>query len=218
MSVTSLTELRRVFGPEQTLVDDLAARGYFDPAKALWGSLTMGRVLGFAAVNPGREFAMSEIYWRTNASFDSVRRAIHRLVDAELLERRPARGKGGRGAVYVLPDNHVFLQAFRELSLRYAVLGPRLCAARDELGSAAVVDAFVYGSFARYDDRPTSDIDVGVVGRANLYDLARFQPRLYEETDRLVTIHLFTVDEWADARHRDDFIGRVYASPRIPLI
>src|ERR1035437_7522855 len=163
MSVANLTELRRVFGPDRTLVDDLASRGYFDAAKAMWGSLTLGRVLGFAAINPGREFAMSEIFWRTNASFDSVRRAIHRLVEAEVLEQRPARDSGGRGAVYALPEGNVLLQALRELSLRYAVLGPRLRAARDDLGADAIVEAFVYGSFARYDDRSTSDIDVGIV-------------------------------------------------------
>jgi predicted nucleotidyltransferase len=79
--------------------------------------------------------------------------------------------------------------------------------------------AFVYGSFAKGEERLGSDIDLMIVGRVELLKLNALISSLEDQLRRSINYLVFTPEE-LDARKRegDEFIADILAEPKIMLI
>jgi len=79
--------------------------------------------------------------------------------------------------------------------------------------------AFVYGSFARGEVRPDSDIDLMIVGAVSLREISSPIRSAGRTLRRVINPTSYAPDEYAvELRTEDSFVDRVHNGPRIDVI
>ena len=79
--------------------------------------------------------------------------------------------------------------------------------------------AYVYGSFARGEMRPDSDIDLMIVGTVSLREISSAIRSAGRTLRRVVNPTSYTAEEYAaELRKEDSFVARVHNGPRIDVI
>jgi predicted nucleotidyltransferase len=177
---------------------------------ALFPSMAMARLVIFFAVHPGARYHVRELSRLTGLSSASLQHELRRLTQLGGLQREDE----GTRAYYRADESHPVWRAWflllRASALPADVLREALVDARELEG------AFIFGSSARGDERPDSDIDVFLIGSEE----ARTEAgrRLVEAellVGREVDLIGYDTDQLA-ARLRSDngFIRRVLAEPK----
>ncbi|TJV53549.1 MAG: hypothetical protein E5Y01_04395 [Mesorhizobium sp.] len=136
------------------------------PLTAMFGVDSNLRVLR-TLVEHGGLLAASEIVRRSRLSRESVRLGLLALESLGIV----AASGSGHSRLYRFDDNNYLAPAlaalFKAESNRFTAI---LDAVRQSAAQRPVFSLFVYGSAARGDDGPDSDLDIGLVARAD--DLA----------------------------------------------
>jgi len=79
--------------------------------------------------------------------------------------------------------------------------------------------AYVYGSFARGEVRPDSDVDLMIVGAVSLREVSSVIRTAGRALRRVVNPTSYAPDEYAVELHTEDsFVNRVHKGPRIDVI
>lgn len=79
--------------------------------------------------------------------------------------------------------------------------------------------AYVYGSFAKGEVRPDSDVDLMIVGTASLREVSSALRTAGRTLRRVVNPTSYTADEYATELHTEgSFVERVHNGPRIDVI
>jgi predicted nucleotidyltransferase len=181
---------------------------------ALFASATIGLLLRVLVLQPQREFYQRELQRLTGAHLRQLQRDLARLVESGFVESRV---HGNRVYYRAVASNPGF-PALRSLVLTTLGAEGSLRAALVELGQG-VDAAFVYGSFARGEERPDSDVDVLVVGSVSRRALAAALSSAARELGRELNPALFSPDEYvARCKAGDHFIASVLAGPRVWLV
>ena len=80
----------------------------------------------------------------------------------------------------------------------------------------AVTLAFVFGSIARAETRPESDVDLMITGSVGLRRLTTLLSGVTEIVGREINPHILTSEEFRERiKSKDHFITSVLSSPRI---
>lgn len=181
-----------------------------DRLKLLLGSRATARLVTHFVVHPDRSLHFRALLRHTELGVRSLQAELDRLVDAGLVERRE---DGGR-MLYRAVQDHPSWEALRTLVRNHGEPAEVL---RDALRDVPGIEvAFVFGSFARDDTRPDSDVDVfilsdgappGGVGRAALEAAAVL--------DRPVNVLRYTREKLArQLRSGGAFISDILAGPK----
>jgi predicted nucleotidyltransferase len=136
-------------------------------AHQLFGQ-TRSAVLSALLLHPDASLHVRELARLTGASPGSLHRELRLLADLGLLLRQEV----GRQVHYRANVAHPVHAEMAQLLRKTAGLADVLRAAVDPLGSKVEL-AFVYGSMASGTERPGSDVDLMVLGKASFADLAR---------------------------------------------
>ena len=142
---------------------------------------TRQRLLCAILLQPERGWYLSELARRLHVLPSSLQRDLARLSDAGIVTKRQ---EGNR--VYFQADRTCPI--FQELSrilTKTAGVGDEVRSALTPLRSKIDL-AFAYGSIASSEERSSSDVDLMVVGKANLADLAPLLRPLERQLDRSV--------------------------------
>lgn len=201
-------KLWRTFGREE---DRLRARARerTSTLASLFPSLAMARLVVFFLVRPGGRFHLRELMRLTGLSSASLQHELRRLVEIGALRRE----EGARPA-YDADESHPAWRAWI-LLLRSAARPADVL--REVLaGSAGIDAAFVFGSAARGDTRPDSDVDLLLLGSGEARKAAG---RLLAEAEVLIGRELdvagYGLDDFgARARAGSAFVRRVLAGPK----
>jgi len=178
---------------------------------SLFPSMAMARLVVFFSVHPGQRFHLRELKRRTRLSSASLQRELHRLVDLGALEREEGDDHRVRFAQREAHD------AWRAWTLLLRSLAAPADVLREALIDAPGVEgAFVYGSTARGDARPGSDVDVFLIVREG--DPRKVRRRQLSEAEFLLGRPLDVVEYSAGtagqrARSCNPFLSRVLAEP-----
>jgi len=79
--------------------------------------------------------------------------------------------------------------------------------------------AYVYGSFARGEVRPDSDVDLMIVGAVSLREVSSAIRAAGRTLRRVINPTSYTPDDYAvELRAEDSFVNRVHNGPRIHVI
>ena len=139
---------------------------------------TRQAVLATVYMDPTREWYLSDLARHIGVTPSSLQREVVSLVRAGILRRR----EDGNRAYYSAEIESPIFADLHGLLLRTAglrdVLAEDLVPFRDRIAVA-----FIYGSLARNEERPRSDIDLVVIGRIGLSELA---PALKHAEDKLL--------------------------------
>jgi predicted nucleotidyltransferase len=171
-------------------------------------SETQARVLEALILHPDRASTVAQLAGTLGVTDMSVRRELHRMVDAGIIEREPV----GRVGLFRASTASPLYEPLRELLERSVGLEALL---RDALlDFPGVETAVIYGSWAREEAHAESDVDVLVLGDVDYGDLVARLSELQERVGREINVVAMRPDE---LRHRLDqgsgFVRDVIASP-----
>jgi predicted nucleotidyltransferase len=135
------------------------------PGLALFfSSLGLARLVIFFWVHPKQRFHLRDLMRRTGRSMASIQDALERMVEIGALRREDV---GGR-ACYVADEGH---PSWRAWVLLLRASGSFAEILREALIDAEGIEAaFVFGSQARGDTRPDSDVDLFLIGSEEARD------------------------------------------------
>lgn len=170
----------------------------------------MARLVVFFVVHPGQRFHLRELMRLTGLPSASLQAELRRLTGMGALKRDEERGR----SIYAADETHPSWRAWMLLL--------RFCARPADVLREALVDArgidgaFVFGSTARGDPRPDSDLDVFLVGDA---DARQHANRLLSEASYLIAPVLDVIsydrDELRSRLHSGNtFVRRVVDEPK----
>ena len=170
-------------------------------------------LLAALVMHPEKWWYLSDLAKHLRTSPSSVQRELRTLVEAGILKRRT---EGKR--VYFRPDEECpFLPELQGIFLKTTGLVDVLKGTLKSL-TPKVDFAFIYGSIARGEELSRSDVDLFVVGRIGLADLA---PKLKEAEKRLlreVNPVTYAMNEFKKkVRSKDHFVTTVIKSKKLFL-
>ena len=168
-------------------------------------SKTKQHLLSAILLQPERSWYLSELARRLHVPPSSLQRELAQFVETGIVTRRQ-------------DGNRVYFQAnricpvFQELSQMLT----KTVGLADVVRSALMplrpnIDvALIYGSIASSKERPSSDVDLMVIGRANLADLSVILRPLEEQLGRSVNVSVYTTQEFLKRlNQRNHFLGSV---------
>lgn len=124
---------------------------------------------------------------------------------------------GGEGAVLRIDDRHPLFPELKQLVCKTSGLGEILQEAL--AGTSGVEVAFIYGSVAKGEERPTSDLDLFILGTPDREKLAAVLEDAERRLGREINLVTMTMDEWrARISAGEGFVEELLRSPKILLI
>jgi predicted nucleotidyltransferase len=133
---------------------------------SLFPSVRQG-VLAATLTRPEKWWYLSELAEFLHTRPSSLQRELSSLEQSGILRQR----KDGRRTYFTAETRSPIFRELRSIFEKTVGLIPTLIATLRPF-EKKIICAFVYGSFARREERVTSDVDLMVIGSAGLADLA----------------------------------------------
>lgn len=159
-------------------------------------------------------FYLRQIERIIGSSHGAIYRELGNLVDAGLVVRT----SHGKQVHYQANASSPVFAELRGLVVKTAGVADVLRSALAPLAQSISV-AFVYGSFARGEERASSDVDVMVVGDVSFGDVVSALSPAQDQLGREVNPSVFTPDEFNKRiENKEHFITSVMRAPKIMLV
>jgi predicted nucleotidyltransferase len=184
-----------------------------DPAAVLFGS-TRRRVLAWLLGHADEAYYLRQIARQTGAAVGAVQRELELLTAAGLV-RRTVHGR----QVYFQANRDA--PVFPELRGLFAKTAGLLDMLRDALAplGGTIQVALVFGSAARNELRPASDIDLLVVGDAPFHDVVHAIAAAQEKLGRDINPTVYPPHEFrAKLAAQHHFLTTVLREPRLFVV
>lgn len=189
------------------------------PADAInLGALLFGRyrrdVLAQLLLHPEQSLHLRELARLTEKSAGTLARELNVLAEAGLLLRRRV---GNQVHFQANPACPIY-EELRGILKKTSGLADVLREALQPL-ERKIASAFVFGSIARGDERPGSDVDVMVVGRAGFADVVMALAPAQEALRREINPVVYQPGEFDSAlKEKEPFLLRVMEDKKIYLV
>jgi predicted nucleotidyltransferase len=171
-------------------------------------------MLGLILLSPERTWTASELAARLEATSVSIHRELHRGLAAGVLVREAV----GRTYLYRAATDSPLHEPLRLLLER--TVGVEVELRRALEGVRGIEVAFIHGSFADQTKiKPTSDVDLLVLGDADPHALRRAVRRVEARVGREIDVLAYRPDEFAAlAESGNSLVRRIIRGPVIPLV
>lgn len=171
------------------------------------------KLLVLFLTHPDAEYYLKGLVQELGENNNAIRRELKRLEKIGLLDSR----RQGNLKYYRVNKRCPIYPELKDIVLKTAGVGQAL---RDDLATLGQIDqAFIYGSFARGEERIGSDIDLMLVGEMDLNRLHRLLRELERRLGREINETVFDPEEFAQRQGEGDpFLLRVLEGPKIRLI
>lgn len=170
------------------------------------------RLLALLLLQPERDWTLQELGDALAAPHSSVHRELVRAEAAGII-RRDATARPHRFSAAADDPLH---EPLATLLRRSVGIEQQL---RTALEHPGVLAAVIHGSWSSGTRRPDSDIDVLVVGDADLRELRRLVRPIGKNAGRTIDLTVLTADEFRRLlADRSSFARRVFESATVPLV
>ncbi len=182
--------------------------------EGLFASPTLARLLARFLTHPDSSFYQRELLDTARAQLFAVQQALGRLERAGVITKR----SGGNRVYYQTNRAHPAFEDMRRVVLKTVGLGDALRVALAPVADRVRVAA-IYGSLARGDDTPESDIDLLLIGSLSLRQTAALLGPVGREVGREFNVAAYPPEEFRQkARTKHHFVTDLLASEKIFLI
>lgn len=182
-----------------------------DPAKVLFGAAHR-QLLGLLFMRPEESFHVREIARLTKVDAGNAHRALRRFEQAGLVT---ATRSGNQRRYRANRESPIFPE-LQGIARKTAGLADVLREALEPL-AGRIAQAFVFGSIARGEAGPRSDVDLMVVGDVTFAEVVDAVYPLYERLGREVNPIVMSTSEFHSRGKDPGFVKRVTSGPRIAL-
>ena len=181
---------------------------------ALFTSQARVEILKLLFLSSSSRHYLREVAILTQQPVRAVQRELARLEAAGLIQ---STREGNRKYFRANSDSPVFLE-LRALLLKTVGLSD-LIKESLSLEPDSILVAFLFGSFARGTESPTSDVDLMVIGDITGRDLARLLTPARDKLGREINPVIMKLDEFQEKNARGDpFLQSVLREPKTFLI
>lgn len=181
------------------------------------GSLLFGsyrrQALGLLLLNPESEFHVRDLSRATGTSAGTMHKELARLAAAGILRRRSR----GNQALYGADTTCPIFEELRSILRKTSGLADSM---RDALAplEKKISAAFIYGSFARGEEGPGSDVDLMVVGDASFADVVDAVHSAQTAIGREINPVAYSRGEFrAKAHEAGSFVQRILSEKKLFL-
>jgi predicted nucleotidyltransferase len=179
----------------------------------LFTSKTRVKILGLLLFSPKNEFHLRGIAKRIDISPPHVRKELENLEEINLIKKRP---EGNMILFRVNKDSPIY-EELKRMFLKTEYLGDFL---RDSLSRMEDMKyALIYGSFAKGEERGSSDIDLLLIGPVKEEHLLKMIRKVESEINRDVNYVLWTENEFRKrAREGNSLLANIIKNPVIMIM
>ena len=164
-------------------------------------------------IAPDAALYMREIERRTGFAIGTVQTELKKLQRLDIISGE----RDGNRVYYRANTGHPLYPDIRSLVLKTNGLADVIKNALDNEKDIRV--AFVFGSFARQEEKAGSDVDLMVVGDVGLRKLTGLLMDVSGKIGREINPHVFSQKEFVKRKTgRDHFLSQVLDSPKIFII
>ena len=179
----------------------------------LFGSRIRGRLLGWLFTHAEEEFFVRQLGTIIREDPTNLSRELARLERFGILtsERR------GNLKYFRVKRDCPFFSELKSLVLKTTGVSGQI---RDALqGLPGINHAFIYGSFAKSEERAESDVDLLIIGKVDINTLDTVLQDVETKLGREINYVLYDVKEFkAKKGSKDGFIMDVLAGDKVPLV
>ncbi len=197
------------FDPFMGAISTVKSKRHDEIASALFGGTRIS-VLSLLYGNPEEAFYLRQIVRAVGKGMGATQRELTNLTSSGIVVRR----KMGNQVYYKAnKENPIFIE-LKNLILKttgaYATIGNSL-----ETIEQNIDFAFIYGSFARGEETVDSDIDIMVVGSAEVQDVARVLYPLSETLGRAINPTVYSREDFTERISKSNhFLTTVLKEPK----
>jgi predicted nucleotidyltransferase len=164
----------------------------------------------------GHAFYLRQIAELTGLAVGSVQRELANLVSAGILKRRP---EGSQVYFEANEQSPIYAELVGLVTKTSGVAGPLRAVLAPLAKKKMIIIAFVYGSIATGKQRPSSDVDLMIIGRVKLKELVPRLRRAQEQLGREINPTIYEPEEFSQRLAAGEhFVSRVIQTPRIMVI
>ena len=216
-AIQSIARQLTVVAKKATIVALMATSKAIRGNRGNLGELLFGayrrKVLALLLMHPEQSFHVREIARITGKPAGTLYRELNSLAEAGLLERKPFGNQIHYRANSACPIYGELRGILRKTFGVADVLREALEPAADQIDVA-----FVYGSVALGEERPTSDVDVMIIGKLKFSDAVLALSTAEEMLRREVNPHVYSPREFKRKfASLEPFLVRVAEDPKIYL-
>jgi predicted nucleotidyltransferase len=181
--------------------------------KPLMQSRSRIRVLSLLLLGGQERYYVREIERRTGENINSVRRELANLERAGLVNCVPVANL----KYYSISRSSPLYHELRSMFLKTEGIAGLV---REKLARHGDLNrAFIFGSFATGDEKPSSDIDIFLVGNIDEKTVLRNVKEIEDFLGRQVNYISMSLDEFHNRiKKKDPFVSRILASPMVSLV
>lgn len=155
------------------------------------------------------ELHLRELVRRSGLSLGTVQQELRRLTRIGLVLAR----RDGNRVCYKANSEHPLFPEIKSIVIKTDGLAGLLTQALEAKG---ILVAFVFGSVARGEAGPESDVDLMIIGTVGLREVSQRLSGLAGQLGREINPYILTPAEFCDRRARNDhFLTSVLSTPRI---
>lgn len=156
---------------------------------------------------------MREIERRTGFAIGTVQTELKKLERLDIVSRL----KDGNRVYYRANTAHPLYSCIRELVLKTSGLADIV---KEAIGNEQDIKiAFVFGSFAKQEEKAHSDVDLMVIGDIGLRKLTGLLIEVAGKVGREINPFIFSEKEFIKRKkEQDHFLGQVLESPKIFIV
>jgi len=179
----------------------------------LFGSRLRSKVLGWFFTHVDERFFVRQLKSLLNEDPTNLSREMTRLESLKILVSE----REGRQKYFRVNKGAPFFEEMKGLILKTTgVVGVIKTALERIVG---IKYAFIYGSFARNQEKKESDVDLMVIGKASLDAIEEAISKAEQQLGRQINITFYSTREFREKiKSRDSFMRTVLTNLKIMLI
>jgi len=179
----------------------------------IFGSRIRAKILGWLFTHPGESFFVRQMALLLEEDPTNLSREMARLEDLGILKSNRI---GNLKHFQTNPECPFFVE-MKGLVLKTAGVAGRIRAGLDKIGG--IEAAFIYGSYAKGEEKADSDVDLLMVGDVDLDRLDASLGKLEKNLGREINYVLYSKEEFKSKRKaKDGFLKDVLDGRKIMVI
>ncbi len=174
-----------------------------DIIRLLFKSKIRQKILIRFFADESRKFYINEMARNVDTSQGTCRRELNKLVDMGLLSS----SRTGNLLFYEINIKSPFYNEFRAIILK--TIGIEVILKNKLHGLDGISYAFIFGSYAKKEFKPESDIDIAIIGTITEISLIKVIKNIEKTVAREINYHLYSLEEFNDKVKSTSFMKNI---------